>query len=198
MLRLSQRSRSGRILLSASFACACLATGPTLDAQTQRSTVQLRAGAALGLARTSVAGETSTDVGPLLTGQLGVALSGRTDLTLALVVQPFKAQNPVLDEAYTGVYSLAGLQLGLGNQRRLYLRPELGLVFRSWSGSQVFTPSETSLAVGLALGREWPLSEKLGLAVEGSVRLSGADELSTTLVGLGLSLVPVGARPRAR
>jgi hypothetical protein len=195
---MSALSRWLQSLVKAGFLCLSVASATTLHAQDRGGAVQLRAGAALGIARTSVAGETSTDAGPLLIGQLGVALSGRNDLTLALAVQPFKAQNPVLDEAYTAVYSLAGLQLGLGNQRRLYLRPELGLVFRSWSGSQVFTPSETSLAVGLALGREWPLSEKLGLAVEGSVRLSGADELSTTLVGLGLSLVPVGARPRAR
>ena len=45
-----------------------------------------------------------------------------------------------------------------------------------------------------AVGREWPLGAKLGLNVEGFVRFSGADELSTTLVGLGLTLVPVGAR----
>lgn len=195
----SRPSRRFRLMLvSAGFACACLATGSTLDAQAPRRAVQLRAGAALGLARTSVAGETSTDIGPLLTGQFGIALSSRTDLTVAVAVQPFKAQNPVMDEAYTAVYSLAGVQLGLGTQRRLYLRPELGLVFRSWSGSQVFVPSETSLAAGLALGREWSIGPKLGLAVEGTVRFSGADELFTTLVGLGVNVIPIGARPRER
>jgi hypothetical protein len=195
---MSTLSRWLHSLVKSGFFCLSLASATMLQAQVRRGAVQLRAGAALGLARTSVGGETSTDIGPLLTGQLGVALSSRTDLTVAVAVQPFKARNPVKDEAFTAVYSLAGVQLGLGPQRRLYLRPELGLVFRSWSGSEVFVPSETSLAAGLALGREWPLSEKLGLAVEGSVRLSGADELSTTLLGLGLSLVPVGARPRTR
>jgi hypothetical protein len=185
-------------LVKSGLFCLSLASATMLQAQVRRGTMQLRAGAALGLARTSVGGETSTDAGPLLIGQLGVATSSRTDLTLGLTVQPFKAHNPVGDEAYKAFYALGGLQLGLGKQRRLYLRPELGLVFRSWSGSQVVTPSETSLGVGLALGREWALSEKLGLAVEGSVRLSGADELSTRLIGLGLSLVPVGARPRTR
>lgn len=184
--------------MAGGMALAYVATAATLHAQAGRGTVQLRAGAALGAARTSVGGETSTDVGPLLTGQLGVAVSSRTNLTLALAVQPFKAHNPVADEAFTAVYTLAGLEVGLGRRRRVYLRPELGLVFRSWSGSEVFVPSETSLAAGVVVGREWPTGARLGLAVEGFVRFSGADELSTTLVGVGLSLVPIGARPRAR
>lgn len=179
---------------SSFIACACVATAATLHAQDRSGAVQLGAGAALGLARTSVGGETSTDVGPLLTGQFGVALSSRTNLTLALAVQPFKAHNPVANEAFTAIYTLAGLEVGLGRRRRVYLRPELGLVFRSWSGTEVVVPSETGLALGVVIGREWPMSAKLGLATEGFVRLSGADELSTILVGLGFSLVPVGAR----
>jgi hypothetical protein len=159
---------------------------------------QARVGAAIALTRTSVGGETSTDFTPLLTGQFGAAVSDGTDLVVELAVQPFKAQNPVADEAFTAVYALAGVQLGLGESRRLYLRPELGLVFRSWSGSEVFVESETALAAGLAAGREWPIGGRLGLAVEGFLRFSGADELSTILLGLGGSLVPIGARPRER
>jgi hypothetical protein len=190
----TQRRRFGQALVSAGFACACLATAATLHAQDRSGSVQLRAGAALGVAMTSVGGETSTDVGPLLTGQFGVAVSSRTNLTLALAVQPFKAHNPVADEAFTAVSTLAGLELGLGKRRRVYVRPELGLVFRSWSGSEVFVSSETGFALGVVIGREWPIGAKLGLAAEGFVRLSGADELSTILVGLGLNLVPVGAQ----
>jgi hypothetical protein len=156
------------------------------------NSAELRLGAALSLARTSVAGESSSDVGPLLIGQLGVAISRRTDLTLGLAYQPFKAENPVIDEAYRAVYSLAGLEFALGKAARTYLRPELGLVFRSWSGSQAVVASETSLAAGLALGRKWRLSKNTGLALEGFIRLSGADELSTMLVGLGLSWTPIG------
>jgi hypothetical protein len=61
----------GQVLVSAGFACVCVVTAATLHAQDRSGAVQLRAGAALGLARTSVGGGTSTDVGPLLTGQLG-------------------------------------------------------------------------------------------------------------------------------
>ena len=195
MSTLSQRFQS---IVNTGFVCVSVASATTLDAQARRGTVQLRAGAALGVATTSVGGEKSTKVGPLLTGQFGVALSSRTDLTLELAVQPFKAQNPVRDEAFTGVFTLAGVQVGFGESRRVYLRPELGLVFRSWSGADVFVPSETGLAVGLAVGREWPVGAKVGVAVEGFGRLSGADELSTVLFGLGVSVVPVGARPRGR
>jgi hypothetical protein len=171
-----------------------MATAATLHAQERSGAVQLRAGAALGVAITSVGGETSTNVGPLLTGQVGVAVSSRTNLTLGLAVQPFKAHNPVANEAFTAVYTLAGVEVGLGRRRRIYVRPELGLVFRSWSGSEVFVPSETGFALGVVIGREWPMGAKLGLAVESFVRFSGADELSTVLIGLGLNLVPVGAR----
>lgn len=176
-----------------SLASACVAIATT-QAQERDGTTQLRAGVALSLARTSVGGETSSDVGPLLTGQLGIAVSTATDLTLGATYQPFKAHNPVMDEAFTGVYTLAGLQVGLGETHRMYFRPELGLVFRSWSGSEVFVSSETSFAAGLAFGREWPLGRKVGLAVEAFFRVSGADELSTNLVGIGVSVVPVGAR----
>jgi hypothetical protein len=166
-------------------------------AQVRAGSVVLKAGAALGLASTSVGGETSTDIGPLVTGQFGMVLSSRTELTADVALQPFKAHNPVADEAFTGVYTMAGLQVGLGSSRRAYVRPELGVVFRSWSGSEVFTDSETGLAVGVAAGGEFPVAHSLGLAAEAFVRLSGADELNTLLVGLGLGVVPVGARSRS-
>jgi len=168
-----------------------------VGAQARSARLEWRAGAAVGWASTLVAGETSSDWGPLLTGQVGYALSTRTDLTVDLALQPFKAHNPVRNEAFSAVYSLGGLQVGLGSSRRVYLRPEVGLVFRSWSG-EAFVPSETSLAVGLGLGGEVSLARALGLAVEASVRLSGAEELETVLVGVGLSVVPLGARQRAQ
>jgi hypothetical protein len=176
------------------LASALLATATELHPQTDGGKVQLQAGVAPALARTSVGGETSTDAGPLLTGQVGIPVSTRSHLTIGVVFQPFKAHNPVADERYSGVYSLAGLQVGLGQTRRFHVRPELGLVFRSWSGTEVFVSSETALALGLAFGREWPLGRKMGLAVEGFARLSGADELATVLLGIGVSVIPVGAR----
>ena len=101
-----------------------------VGAQARSARLEWRAGAAVGWASTLVAGETSSDWGPLLTGQVGYALSTRTDLTVDLALQPFKAHNPVRNEAFSAVYSLGGLQVGLGSSRRVYLRPEVGLVFR--------------------------------------------------------------------
>lgn len=190
---LTHPGRTCRTCVIASLAAAFVAIATT-HAQERNGTAQLRAGVALSLARTSVGGETSSDVGPLLTGQLGIAVSTATDLTLGATYQPFKAHNPVADEAFTAVYTLVGVHVGLGETHRGYFRPELGLVFRSWSGSEVFVSSETALALGLAFGREWPLGRKMGLVVEGFARLSGADELSTILLGIGVSVVPVGAR----
>jgi len=175
-----------------------LGTSPGATAQARRGSVEVRGGTALAIASTSVARRSSTNLGALLTAQLGLVLSTHTDLTGDFAVQPFKAQNPVRDEAFTAVHSLLGVQVGLSELRRVYLRPELGVVFRSWSGSDVFVSSETSPAAGFALGGEVALSATLGLAPEVFVRLSGANELSTTLWGLAISVVPVGARRRAR
>ena len=168
-----------------------------VSAQARGSRLEWRAGAAVGWASTLVGGESSSDWGPLLTGQVGYALSTRTDLTVDIALQPFKAHNPVRNEAFSAVYSLGGLQVGLGASRLVYLRPEVGLVFRSWSG-EVFVSSETSLVGGLGLGGEVALGRALGLAAEASVRLSGAEELETVLVGVGVSLVPLGARQKAQ
>ena len=167
-------------------------------AQARGGTVEVRAGMALAIASTSVRGESSTDAGPLFSGQLGLVLSSRTDITAEFIVQPYKAQNPVLDEAFTAIYGLLGAQVGLGTLYRTYLRPELGVVFRSWSGSDVFVSSETGPVAGLALGREIPLRTTLGLAPEVFVRVSAADELLTALFGLAISVVPVGARAKTQ
>ena len=161
-------------------------TVATLHAQGQRSPVQLRAGAALALATTSVAGETATDLWPVISAVLGSA--HRTSLSAEMAVQPFKAHNPVADEAFRALYALAGVQIRMGAARRVYLRPAVGLVVRSWSGTQVAVGTEVSPAVGMAVGAEFRLSRSLDLAPEGFVRVSGANELSTALFGLGVSV----------
>jgi hypothetical protein len=168
-----------------------------VGAQPRTGPAEVRAGISLGWANTSVGGETSTDLGPLLSGQVGDVLSTRTDLTLDLTLQPFKAQNPARGEAFQAIYGLAGLQVGLGHSRRVYLRPELGAVFRWWSGSDVYVSTELSPAAGFGIGKEFPFRRGLGLSAEGFVLRSGATELSTTLFGVGVSIVPIGARPRA-
>lgn len=154
----------------------------------------LRLGAAFGHASTSVSGASSSNDGALLTGLLGFPLSARTDLALDLVVQPFKAQNPARDEAYTTVYALLGVEIGLDARHRVFVRPELGAAFRSWSGTSVSESSETGVALGLVLGYGLPLGRSIGVVLEGAARLSGASELSTGLLSVGASFVFLGAR----
>jgi hypothetical protein len=166
-------------------------------AQARPGRVEARAGIAAAIASTFVGGQQQSDVGPLFTGQLGLVLSRRSEFTLDLALQPFKAKNPVRSEAYTAAYALLGLQLGLGESRRGYLRPEVGLARRSWSGADVWVSSDTGPVFGVAVGYESDVAARLGLASELFLRISGADELGTALFGLSLSIVPVGARPRA-
>lgn len=166
-------------------------------AQARSRATELRIGAGLEWAGTTVSDETSTDLGPALIGQVGATLSSRSDLTLDVVVQPFKAHNPVADEAFKAVYSLLGVQVGLGPSHRGYIRPDVGLVFRSWSGSQVFKSHETSVAAGVGFGYEFPVGRSIGLAADVLLCFSGAEELSTRIVDLGLAVVPMGARTRS-
>lgn len=167
-------------------------------AQARPGRVEARAGVALAVASTSVGGHSSTDAGAVFSGQLGLVLSGRSEVTLDVAFQPFTAQNPVRSEAYTARYAILGFQVGLGESRRTYIRPELGVVSRSWSGDDVWVSSDTGPVLGIAVGHEGAVGPRLGLASELFLRLSGGDELGTALWGLSLSLVPVGARPRAR
>ena len=120
-------------------------------------------------------------------------LSARSELALDLAVQPFEAQNPVRDEAYTAVYAMVGVEIGLGAGHRAFVRPELGAAFRSWTGSNVWEASETGAAFGLLLGYGVPVGRTLGVVLEGGVRISGASELSTVLWTAGVSFVPFGA-----
>lgn len=170
------------------------AQGPASPPQHSSDPLILRFGAAGGLAGTTVGGETSSDGGVLLTGLLGFPVSGRSALALDITVQPFKAENPIRDEASTAVYMLAGLEVGLGQSRRAFVRPELGAVFREWSGTDVSQPSETSLAIGAVFGYSVGTGRKSAWVLEGGVRLSGAEELTSVLASLGISYTFAGAQ----
>lgn len=153
----------------------------------------LRVGAGGGLAGTTVGGETSSDGGVLLTGLLGFPVSGRSALALDITVQPFKADNPARDEAYTAVYMLAGLEVGLGQSQRAFVRPELGAVFREWSGTDVWQPAETSIAIGAVFGYSVWTGRMSAWVLEGGVRLSGAEGLSSVLASVGVSYTIMGS-----
>ena len=166
------------------------------SAQERSGSLELRAGAALGAVKTDVGGKSSTDIGPLLTAQLGYALSRGVDLTADLLYQPFKAKNPLGFEEYTTVSLLGGAQIGFGDSKRTFVRPEVGAAFSSWSGEDPWVPSATSFAAGIAAGRELPLASKLGLVLEGQVVVWSDLELTSLTLLAGASLVPFGARRR--
>ena len=196
------RQKLGGIRGSAFGLAALVAIGPAgLHAQVPSDSTQqhsapvtLRLGGAYGSAGTSVGGESSSNSGVVITGLVGMRLSARSELALDLAVQPFEAQNPVRDEAYTAVYAMVGVEIGLGAGHRAFVRPELGAAFRSWTGSNVWEESETGAAFGLLLGYGIPAGSSLGVVLEGGVRVSGASELSTVLWTAGVSFVPLGAR----
>jgi hypothetical protein len=166
------------------------------SAQERSGAVELRAGAALGAVKTDVGGESSTNVGPLLTAQLGYALSRGVDLTADLLYQPFKAESPLGFEEYTTVLLLGGAQIGFVDSKRTFVRPELGAAFSSWSGEDPWVPSTTNFAAGIAAGHELPLASKLGLVLEGQVVVWSDLELTSLTFLAGASLMPLGARRR--
>lgn len=166
------------------------------SAQERSGPLELRAGAALGAVKTDVGRESSTDVGPLLTAQLGYALSRGVDLTADLLYQPFKAENPLGFEEYTTVLLLGGAQVGFGDSKRTFVRPEVGAAFSSWSGEDPWVTSSTNFAAGIAAGHELPLASKLGLVLEGQVVVWSDLELTSVTFLAGASLVPFGARRR--
>ena len=169
--------------------------GPVV-AQERTGKIELRAGAELGVVRTDVSSESSTDVGPLVTGQIGFAVTPGVDLTVDVVWQPFEAENPLGFEQYTAVSVLGGAQLGLGGSKRTFVRPAVGAAFSSWSGEDPWVESNTNVAFGLWAGYEFPLRAKLGLVPEAGVLIWGGDELTSVTFSIGASIVPVGARRR--
>lgn len=184
----------GRAFLLVLVLVAALA-GPAV-AQERMGKIELRAGAALGIVKTDVSSESSTDVGPLVIGQVGYAVTAGVDLTVDVVWQPFEAENPLGFEQYTAVSVLGGAQIGLGGSKRTFVRPAVGAAFSSWSGEDPWVESDTNFAFGLWAGHEFPLGAKLGLVPEAGVLIWGGDELTSVTFSIGASVVPVGARRR--
>lgn len=175
---------------------AVLANPPAAISQERATGVELRGGVALGIARTMMGDSSASDAGPLLVGQAGIVLSPRADFTVGVVLQPFHARSPLTDSSYTAIYTLVGAQVAFDQLYRVYLRPEVGLMFRSWSGGEVFGGSAMAPVAGAVLGGEIAIGNALGLAPELFVRVSGADDMRTMLWGVTINLVFLGARPK--
>lgn len=167
------------------------------DSSGRPKQVRVRLELGLAIARMSSGGASASSVGPVVGGQVAVVSSRSSDVTLEVLAQPFRVQNPNRDEAYRAVYGMFGWQKGGAGPGRTYFRPSLGLVYRPWSGTDVWVSSETSVALGLAVGREDARSSGIPLVTEAFVLISGADELATMLIGATLG-VPSARRCTTR
>jgi hypothetical protein len=138
------------------------------NAQTQervsRQGLALGAGLGYGRAGIAVGQQSNNQTGVALHGRIGVGVSDDVLLLLAAEIQPFKVENPARAEAYSSFSVLPSLQIYLS--QAFYFRPGLGLQFRSWSGEDPVTGSDSGPAAGLAIGYEFRLSPGLALAPE--------------------------------
>jgi len=177
--------------------CAILFSSSSVQGQqAPASPPTVRLGLGIGFASSGVGGENLYAVGLVGAALFGFPTGGRADLALEINGQFFKAAPPVGDEAYTAFYVLAGSNIRLGSARRVFLRPSLGIVHRSWSGTEVVTETKTSFAMGIAVGSLARIGDGIGLGPELYIRFSRADEISTTLIGLQISFQPVGRLDR--
>lgn len=154
---------------------------------------RLRIGAGFGASSMSSGGASGSAAGLLVGLQASFVTSPRSDVSFEVLAQPFRVQNPNRDEAFRAYYFMLGVQAGGRTAERVYLRPALGLVYRPWTGTDVWVASETSVALGVAGGFEFEPSWHWPIALEVFVLGSGADELSTSLLGISLNTF-TGAR----
>jgi hypothetical protein len=112
-----------------------------------------------------------------------VGLDSRNRLQLIGEYQPTRVSSAILDESYTAINVLAGYTLG----KDVRVRPGIGWQFRSWSGSQRVTESDSGLLLGLDVGSELRLTDTLSLSPELVFRTSVIElegSVSSTFVGV--------------
>lgn len=163
------------------------ATGQSADSAVSGARARVRLGLGLGTASMSSGGVSGSSFGPLIGGQVSFVTSRTCDFAMEVLAQPFRVQNPNRDEAFRAYHIMVGWQFGSASQDRLYIRPSVGMVHRPWSGTDVWVSSESSIALGVAIGVEQGYVGRIPLVTEAFVLLSGGDELSTTLIGTTLN-----------
>ncbi len=81
--------------------------------------------------------------------QVRLSPTRRAGLVFEAVLQPVGVRNPHFDETLRSLYTQVGIEIG----RRTYVRPSLGVAFRSWSGASAGEATSLAPAIGLAIGR---------------------------------------------
>ncbi len=117
--------------------------------------------------------------------QLWGGMSNTVGFLFELTWQPTDVQSPLRDERYSPLYLLAGPEFAIAE---MYLRPEAGIVWLYWSGSEVVDSTTRAFAFGLALGTERPVYQGFHLAPEATARVSVESGLTTYMVGFQLGI----------
>ncbi|UCC81671.1 MAG: hypothetical protein JSW46_11710 [Gemmatimonadota bacterium] len=147
----------------------------------------LYAGASFGDKNPKFSGK----IGPSIGGQFWAPMTSSLAFVLEGVWQPTETEvecpQEFPDDAFSAFYLLGGLEVAVKNA---YVRPSVGLVFRSWSGADA-PGDEAGFALGFAVGSERPLGGRFHISPELEVRLSAEYGLRTYVFAFQ---VPVGWR----
>jgi len=154
-------------------AATALAVGPAAAdeaaEQDERAVPRGRAlsvGAGIGPAAMTVSGETAGRVVPSLVARIGLDPANRFQLIGEL--QPNQVKSPIVDESFRAANLMAGVSFGHATRLRLLL----GAQYRSWSGTQRVEAHDSGPLVGLDLGHEIRLGDRLSLTPELAFRAS--------------------------
>lgn len=126
----------------------------------------LSLGVGIGPGTMAVAGHSAARFVPSLVARIGVDPGNRLQLIAEL--QPAQVKSPSADESFTATNLMVGVSLGQATRVRL----GLGVQYRSWSGSQQVVAHDGGPLVGLDLGHEMRLSDRLSLTGELTFRSS--------------------------
>ena len=123
-------------------------------------------GLGLGAAAISVGDDSNWALGASVQGRIGLDPGNR--LLLMAEFNPLGTESPVLDESFRAVNVLLGFSVG----KSFKVRPSLGAQFRSWSGRERVEARDIGVLVGVDVGPELRVDQRLSIAPGVSFRYS--------------------------
>jgi len=153
-------------LLAAGSANPQDVAAPTPSVDTRPEGRALGVGVALGAGSMSVGDDSRTKFTAGIVARLG--LDSRNRFQLIGEYYPTRVQSPVLTESFSSANVLLAFTFG----RELKIRPLVGAQFRWWTGGQRVTDSDGGPVIGLDLGPELRLGDKVAISPELVLRLS--------------------------
>lgn len=82
--------------------------------------------------------------------------------------QPFSTANPLGFEAFTALWVLVGPRLG--SRDGLFVRPQVGVQFRWWSGADPVVAQDRGVALGVVVGHDFRVQSGWAITPEFLVR----------------------------